>query len=75
MQVVLLDSVRKRCDFLTRACTTMDIPNVKVVWARAEAAGQSRTHREVWLLAEMLAEGMHVRDDQHVRAGISCLTA
>jgi 16S rRNA G527 N7-methylase RsmG len=49
--VVLLDSLRKRCDFLERAAAHAGIPNVSVVWARAEDAGRAPAHRDVYDLA------------------------
>ncbi|HHX20826.1 MAG TPA: 16S rRNA (guanine(527)-N(7))-methyltransferase RsmG [Clostridiales bacterium] len=38
MQVVLLDALKKRCTFLTEVCTTLNLPNVTVMHARAEDA-------------------------------------
>ena len=46
-QVTLLDSLRKRCTFVERAVKQVGLQNTRVVWARAEEAGQSSDHREV----------------------------
>ena len=46
-QVTLLDSLRKRCHFVEKAIQDVGLQNTKVVWARAEEAGQSQQHREV----------------------------
>ncbi len=40
MQVVLLDSLRKRCDFLEECKAVLDLPNVTVLHARAEDAAR-----------------------------------
>ena len=47
MQITLLDSLRKRCNFVEAATQQVGLQNVKVVWARAEEAGQDFQHREV----------------------------
>lgn len=47
LQVTLLDSLRKRCSFVEAATQQVGLTNVKVVWARAEEAGQDLQHREV----------------------------
>lgn len=52
-QVTLLDSLRKRCDFVESATKQVGLGNVKVVWARAEEAGQDLQHREVDVLQPM----------------------
>jgi 16S rRNA (guanine527-N7)-methyltransferase len=36
----LLDSMKKRCDFIEQTTTKMGLTNVKVVWSRAEDAGE-----------------------------------
>ena len=46
-QVTLLDSLRKRCEFVESATKQVGLGNVQVVWARAEEAGQNLQHREV----------------------------
>ncbi|KAK9842345.1 hypothetical protein WJX81_007815 [Elliptochloris bilobata] len=45
-QVVLLDSLRKRCTFVEGAAATVGAANAHTLWSRAEAAGQDPTHRE-----------------------------
>eukprot|EP00798_Chlamydomonas_sp_ICE-L_P011260 gene11260-18886_t len=39
-KVTLLDSLRKRCDFLKKAVELAGLKNVDVVWCRAEEGGQ-----------------------------------
>jgi len=39
-KVTLLDSLRKRCDFLKKAAQLAGITNVNVVWCRAEEGGR-----------------------------------
>ena len=46
VQVTLLDSLRKRCDFVRAAAERLGIGNVAVLWGRAEALGQDPDHRE-----------------------------
>jgi len=50
-QVTLLDSLRKRCDFVTATIKKLGIQNVTVVWSRAEDAGQNEAHREEYDVA------------------------
>lgn len=45
-QVILLDSQRKRCDFLTRVCAELGLTNTRVVWGRAEEVAHDETFRE-----------------------------
>jgi 16S rRNA (guanine(527)-N(7))-methyltransferase RsmG len=45
-RVTLLDSLRKRCDFLKGAATMLGLANVDVVWSRAEDAGRSPQLRD-----------------------------
>ena len=42
----LLDSMRKRCDFMQSTATKMGLGNVSFVWSRAEDAGQDPKLRE-----------------------------
>lgn len=44
--VILLDSQRKRCDFLTRVSAELGLANVEVVWGRAEEIARRREYRE-----------------------------
>ena len=46
IQVVLVDSLRKRTVFLSEAIQLLDLRNVKVVWARAEELGHNPAYRE-----------------------------
>ncbi|KAG2499547.1 hypothetical protein HYH03_002492 [Edaphochlamys debaryana] len=50
-KVTLLDSLRKRCDFLREAAALAGMSNVEVVWARAEDAGQKPELRQSFDLA------------------------
>ncbi|KAG1671075.1 hypothetical protein FOA52_000747 [Chlamydomonas sp. UWO 241] len=50
-KVTLLDSLRKRCDFLEAAVEKAGLSNVSVVWSRAEDGGQSAQHRGKYDLA------------------------
>ncbi|KAL3161900.1 hypothetical protein ABBQ38_008987 [Trebouxia sp. C0009 RCD-2024] len=50
-KVTLLDSLRKRCQFVEMAVQHIGIQNIQVVWSRAEEAGQSQKHREVYDVA------------------------
>lgn len=45
---VLLDSLKKRLDFLDRAIESLGLTNVSTLHARGEDAGQSREHRETY---------------------------
>ena len=44
-QVVLLDSLRKRCSFVEGAAVAVGAANAQTLWARAEAAGQDPCQR------------------------------
>ncbi len=46
MQVTLLDSLGKRCDFVRKTVADLGIGNIEVVWGRAEDIAQDRAHRE-----------------------------
>lgn len=50
-RVVLLDTLRKRCDFLAAAAEHAGIMNVQPLWSRAEDAGRKPEHRQVLHLA------------------------
>lgn len=45
-QVTVLDSLKKRCDFVSATLQDLGIRNVDVLWGRAETAGQDPEHRE-----------------------------
>ncbi len=45
-QITLVESLTKRCTFLTEAARALDLTNVEVVCARAEEIGQMAEHRE-----------------------------
>ncbi len=49
--VTLLESTRKKIDFLITVANDLGLKNVKTVWARAEDAGQDRRHREQYDVA------------------------
>ena len=51
LQVWLLDSLRKRCDFVQGAVAGLGISNAKTLWGRAETLGQDAEHREVYDMA------------------------
>ena len=44
--VSLLESTRKKIDFLITVANDLGLKNVKTLWSRAEDAGQDRQHRE-----------------------------
>lgn len=46
--LVLLDSLRKRLNFLEEAATALGLENVSTLHARAEDAGQAKEHRETY---------------------------
>ena len=46
LNVTLLESTGKKCDFMKRAIKTLGLANVKVLQERAETAGQLPQHRE-----------------------------
>lgn len=45
-RVVLLDSQRKRCDFLESVCNQLGLNNTRVVWGRAEEIARRAEFRE-----------------------------
>lgn len=51
VQVRMLDSLRKRCDFVQGALAGLDIHNAETVWGRAETLGQDAQHREAYDMA------------------------
>ena len=51
MQVCLLDSLRKRCDFVEGALARLGIGNARTLWGRAETLGQDAAHREAYDVA------------------------
>ena len=51
LQVRMLDSLGKRCDFVQGAVASLGINNAKTVWGRAETLGQDAGHREVYDIA------------------------
>ena len=51
MQVWLLDSLRKRCDFVQGALARLGIRNARTLWGRAETLGQDAAHREAYDVA------------------------
>lgn len=57
-QVTLLESTRKKVDFLVMVGNALGLNNLKTVWARAEEAGQVAKHREQYqaVVARAVAE-------------------
>ena len=51
LQVTMLDTLRKRCDFVNAAAIAVGLSNVKTLWMRAEDAGNNPMLREVRLHA------------------------
>ena len=47
LQVLLLDSLQKRCKFVEQVVRHLQIDNADVLWSRAEAAGRDPNLREV----------------------------
>lgn len=47
----LLDTRKKRCEFMQDAISELSIPNANVLWARAESIGQNILHREKYDVA------------------------
>lgn len=45
-QVVLIESINKKADFLRHVAATLPLANVRVLSERAELVGQNRAHRE-----------------------------
>ncbi len=45
LQITLVDSLRKRTDFLNDLAQLLDLSNVTVVWGRAEEVGQNHQYR------------------------------
>lgn len=56
-QVTLLDSTRKKMVFLQQLVSDLQLPNIRTVTDRAEAAGQHQTHRGQYDLALIRAVG------------------
>jgi 16S rRNA (guanine527-N7)-methyltransferase len=52
--VTLVESQRRRCEFLERMCAAAGIENVRVAWTRAEAWTEGRSRQDV-ALARALA--------------------
>ncbi|EFJ47446.1 hypothetical protein VOLCADRAFT_46111, partial [Volvox carteri f. nagariensis] len=50
-KVTLLDSLRKRCEFLREAAARAGLDNVEVVWCRAEDAGRRPELRQAYDIA------------------------
>lgn len=46
----MLDTLRKRCDFVTAAADAVGLTNVSTLWMRAEDAGKDPQLREVPLV-------------------------
>ena len=46
LQVTLIESMRRRCEFLSAVRETLGLPNVRILCVRAEEAGRDKTLRE-----------------------------
>ena len=51
LQVRMLDSLRKRCDFVQGAVASLGVNNAESLWGRAETLGQEAEHREAYDIA------------------------
>lgn len=49
--ITLLDTLRKRCDFLQRVVDQLGLSNVSITWSRAELAGQAASNRHAYHVA------------------------
>lgn len=49
--ITLVDSTRKKTDFLRETAAALGLDNVTVLWARAESLGRDPGHRERYVLA------------------------
>ena len=59
VQMLLLDSLQKRCKFVKNVISHLDIPNAEVLWSRAEDAGHQKQLREVRLsIADILGNSI-----------------
>jgi 16S rRNA (guanine527-N7)-methyltransferase len=54
VEVALVESQRRKCEFLERVCAAAEITNAKVVWARVEEWAEGRAGNDV-VLARALA--------------------
>jgi 16S rRNA (guanine527-N7)-methyltransferase len=50
-RICVLDSLQKRCTFVSAAVEAMGLENVDVVWSRAEDAGRNEMYREKFTIA------------------------
>lgn len=50
-RICVLDSLQKRCTFVSAAVEAMGLENVEVVWSRAEDAGRREMYREKFTIA------------------------
>ncbi len=50
-RLTLLDSLKKRCTFLSEVQTSLGLRNVRVAWGRAEDVGQDAAHRGAYTVA------------------------
>lgn len=57
-RITLLESTRKKIDFLILVANELGLSNVQTVWGRAEEQGQDRAHREQYaaVVARAVAE-------------------
>ena len=50
-EMTLVDSLQKRCGFLSNIANEMGLVNVNICWSRAEDLGRESSHREGYHLA------------------------
>jgi 16S rRNA (guanine527-N7)-methyltransferase len=55
-EVNLLESQRRRCEFLQRACTDAEIANATVIWARAEEWHAGASHNDLVVARAVAAQ-------------------
>jgi 16S rRNA (guanine527-N7)-methyltransferase len=56
VEVVLIESQRRKCEFLERVCAAAEIENARVVCARAEEWPEGRGHNDVVLARALAAQ-------------------
>ena len=56
--VTLVESQRRRCEFLERLCTAAGIENVHIAWTRAEAWSEGRSRHDVALARALASQSV-----------------
>ena len=51
VEIILLDSLNKRINFLNEVINKLDLDNVKTIHSRVEDAGKEKNHREIYDIA------------------------